>query len=252
MGGEEGEEVAVSWTGTYGVFGTRGARVGLEGLDSRGRFTGAECPVMVEWRVNTFAVEGEGEGAREKVGAVMYHAPSEVEGGGGVMGLESLLVGFEEVARGGLVRWPVTVASYRLVGKQGGMVKWGVGQRGYYTSAGRGRVREEGRAVSLWFERKGGLVVPRWKQVLEVQGGDVDNGCVFEGCGWILYRLLKKRDWREEERRKGVPEVEVVEYDSDLEIRESVEEEEEEEEEGDVVDVRGVEGVGDKLVVLRF
>lgn len=293
-GVEVGEEVTVTWVGSYGVFGTRGSRIGVEGLDWKHRFTGERTPVMIEWRINTFSsieVETSGQlvhSAREKVEPTLYFAPSEhhssgsSSGGAGVMGLPTLTASYEDIAaKQELVRWPVTVCSYYLkpVTKPR-MLKWGMGRGNYYTTTGRERVLDENRAVTLYFDRAAGppyevdseevagdggkILFPRWKEVLEVIGGvggvgggddsggrpRVDNGFVFEGCGWVLYRVMKKKkDWRKEDEDKKMEEqgIMIVEYDSDLDMMDD------EVDKGGGIFVRGdVEGVGERLVLLRF
>lgn len=281
---EAGEEVTVTWVGSYGVFGTRGARIGVEGLDNKHRFTGERTPVMIEWRIDTFSsieVGASGQPVREKVKPTLYFAPSEYpssgsgSGGAGVMGLPTLTMSYEDIAaRQELVRWPVTVCSYNLnpVTKPR-MLKWGMGRGNYYTTTGRERVLDESRAVTLYFDRAAGapyevdfkeaigdggkMLFPRWKEVLEV-GGEVgggqrvDNGFVFEGCGWLLYRMVKTcKDGRKEDENKKAEEQEVVivEYDSEVDMVDDV---------GWVdkeggIPVRGdVEGVGERLVLMRF
>lgn len=285
---EVGEEVTVTWVGSYGVFGTRGARIGVEGLDGKRRFTGERTPVMIEWRINTFSsaeVEASGQPAREKVKPTLYFAPSEhrssgsSSGGAGVMGLPTLTISYEDIAaRQELVRWPVTVCSYYLKpATKPRMLKWGMGRGNYYTTTGRERALDGNRAVTLYFDRAAGppyevdfeevagdggkMLFPRWKEVLEVGGigGEevgggqrVDNGFVFEGCGWLLYRIMKTcKDWRKEDENKKIEEqgVVIVEYDSDVDMTDDVGGMDE----GADIPVRGdAEGVGERLVLMRF
>lgn len=285
---EAGEEVTVTWVGSYGVFGTRGARIGVEGLDEKHRFTGERTPVMIEWRINTFSsteVEPAGHSVREKVKPTLYFAPSEYcssgsgRGGAGVMGLPTLTASYEDIAaKRGLVRWPVTVCSYNLKpASKPRMLKWGIGRGNYYTTTGRERVLDEGKAVTLYFDRAAGppykvdsegavgkekQLFPRWKEVLEVAGetgGEeagggqrVDNEFVFEGCGWVLYRVMKKkRDWRKGDENKKMEEqgVVIVEYDSDVDMMDDVKEVDK----GGGMLMRGdVEGVGERLVLMKF
>lgn len=291
---EAGEEVTVTWVGSYGVFGTRGARIGVEGLDGKHRFTGERTPVMIEWRINTFpsievATPGQpaGHSAREKVKPTLYFAPSEhrssgsSSGGAGVMGLPTLTASYEDIAaKQELIRWPVTVCSYSLKpASKPRMLKWGMGRGNYYTTTGWERMLDEGKAVTLYFDRAAGppyeidsegfvgdggkMLFPRWKGVLEVAGGTggeeeagggqrVDNGFVFEGCGWVLYRVMKKkRDWRKEDENKKMEEqgVVIVEYDSDVEMMDDVKEVDK----GGGMLMRGdVDGVGERLVLMKF
>lgn len=231
---EEGEEVALTWVGSYGVFGTRGHRIGVEGLDEHGRFTGNRTPVMIEWRITTFAAAAsDGVIGRERVTPTLYFAPSEHEGGDGVMAVEDLTASYEDVeSMHGLVRWPVAVSPYVVTPAAARkMLCWGVG-RGFLTSTGEEYTIDEGRAVTLWFERDAERVKVRWKSVLRAER--VDGGFFYEGCGWVLYRVKeKRRDWKKEVKEGG---VRVVEYDDDDD--EDVEMEE--------------EGEGERLVFLRF
>lgn len=186
---EEGEEVSVTWLGSYGIYGKRGTRIGIEGLDNKLQFTGDRTPVMIEWRITSFPVISPPSPTatlqKERVIPTLFFAPSEhpqtpppppspsspppppsysSAPSSGIMGIESSTASFEEIHQSDeIIRWPVPVSpsiclsspssSPHSSAGPGKMIKWGIGTNGFYTTTGRDVTIDESKAVTVFFHR---------------------------------------------------------------------------------------------------
>jgi hypothetical protein len=224
---EEGEEVSVTWLGSYGIYGKRGTRIGIEGLDHKFQFKGDRTPVMIEWRITSFPVISPPSPTatlqKERVMPTLFFAPSEhvqpppsspqpppscsSAGPLGVMGIESSTASFEEIHQSDeIIRWPVPVSpSIRVSGdlaESNKMIKWGLGTKGFYTSTGRDLTVDETKAITVFFRRRDiandvcdpNRLYPCWKMVAQTaELGPLDNSFFFEGVGWLLVRTPSQR-----------------------------------------------------------
>ncbi|RPB17178.1 hypothetical protein P167DRAFT_531440 [Morchella conica CCBAS932] len=227
---EEGEEVRLTWVGSYGLNGTREYRVGLDELDEAGIFKGDESPVMVEWKINTLNTHLRPDGAFESSKPTLFYAPTEFNKGG-VLGLPEQTIGWDELrTKNDAVKWPVAVSPYRFFSQSEpkmSVLRWGArsGVNGYYTTDPSEMVIDYRKTVTLWYDRswnpkleghivtRGTLLSPRWRSVLDNMCESTGVGFKAENADETAAKLLMSRKEiaratqrrRERERQKRGP-----------------------------------------------
>ncbi|KAH0612174.1 uncharacterized protein H6S33_010226 [Morchella sextelata] len=227
---EEGEEVRLTWVGSYGLNGTREYRVGLDELDEAGIFKGDESPVMVEWKIDTLNTHLQPDGAFESSKPTLFYAPTEFNKGG-VLGLPEQTIGWDELrTKNDAVKWPVAVSPYRSFNQpepKMSVLRWGArsGVNGYYTTDPSEMVIDYRKTVTLWYDRswnpkleghivtRGTLISPRWRSVLDNMCESTGVGFKAENADETAAKLLMSRKEtaratqrrRERERQKRGP-----------------------------------------------